>query len=148
VRHHNRRWPRLAIATAAASLLLLSACSDGSGGREVPGPHFILKDFEIDSSQQIVSSGNVVFHIYNESPSTHEFVLVKTDIAPDNLPVAPDGLSINEEHLDDVGEISEVETQTSRTLSLNLAPGQYVFFCNLEGHFLGGMHGVLEVLPP
>ena len=36
-------------------------------------------------------------------------------------------------------------TASFETLVIHLAPGRYVFFCNLEGHYLGGMHGVLEV---
>jgi hypothetical protein len=51
----------------------------------------------------------------------------------------------DEEKFDHVGEISEVDTLTTQDLVLHLAPGRYIFYCNLEGHYLGGMHGVLEV---
>jgi uncharacterized cupredoxin-like copper-binding protein len=135
------------MALAAATLLLFSACSNASPP-DAPGPHFTLRDFHIDSSQQVISAGNVVLHIYNDSPSTHEFVLIKTDLPPSALPLDADGLSIDESQFQHAGEISEVDTQTNRTLTLNLAPGKYVFFCNLEGHFLGGMHGVLDVVGP
>jgi uncharacterized cupredoxin-like copper-binding protein len=28
---------------------------------------------------------------------------------------------------------------------LNLTPGRYVMYCNLEGHYLGGMYAALTV---
>ena len=32
-----------------------------------------------------------------------------------------------------------------QTLVLHLAPGHYVLYCNLEGHYLGGMYAALTV---
>ncbi len=32
-----------------------------------------------------------------------------------------------------------------RVLKVNLAPGRYVFFCNMEGHFMAGMHHEVAV---
>ena len=32
-----------------------------------------------------------------------------------------------------------------RELALNLAPGRYVFICNMEGHYMSGMHHDLVV---
>ena len=52
---------------------------------------------------------------------------------------------MNEDWLDGVGELNEVAAGTVGTLPLTLAPGRYVFFCNMDGHYLGGMHAVLEV---
>jgi uncharacterized cupredoxin-like copper-binding protein len=40
-----------------------------------------------------------------------------------------------------------VPAGADETLALSLQPGRYVFFCNMEGHYMGGMHGVLEVTP-
>ena len=126
-------------------MLFVSACS-GAPPRPVGHPVGIsLRDFAIDSSVQVVHDGNVDFHIYNGSPSTHEFVLARTDLPSGGLPISPDGLRADEEKFDHVGEISEVDTLTTQDLVLHLAPGRYVFYCNLEGHYLGGMHGVLEV---
>jgi uncharacterized cupredoxin-like copper-binding protein len=72
-------------------------------------------------------------------------VVVRTNLPADALPLGPDGLSVNEDWLDGVGELSDVGAGTVGTLPLALAPGRYVFFCNLDGHYLGGMHTVLEV---
>jgi len=104
-----------------------------------------LQDFHITSSEQAVAAGNVVIQVHNDAPMTHEFVVVRTDLPADGLPIGPDGLSVNEEWLSAMGELDDVPASETRSLPLDLPPGRYVFFCNLEGHYLGGMHTVLEV---
>jgi uncharacterized cupredoxin-like copper-binding protein len=104
-----------------------------------------LHDFRMDASVQAVDDSHVVFQVHNAAPATHEFVVVPTDLPADALPLAPDGLTVDEDAFHSVGEISEVPAGTSATLEIHLPPGRYVFFCNLEGHYLGGMHGALQV---
>jgi len=54
-------------------------------------------------------------------------------------------LSVDEDAVQSVGEISEVAAGENNTLSGHLTPGHYVVFCNLEGHYLGGMRAGIEV---
>jgi len=123
--------------------MLLVACTEqGPQGTPVD---VTLKDFHIETAEQTVAAGNVVFQVRNDAPMTHEFVVVRTDLPDDQLPIGSDGLSVNEEWLSAMGELDDVPASESRSLTLDLAPGRYVFFCNLEGHYLGGMHAVLEV---
>jgi uncharacterized cupredoxin-like copper-binding protein len=141
-----RRRPRwLPAGAALLLLLLLPACSGGSPAASGSTLNVTLHDFKIESSASVVSDTDVVFRVQNPAPATHEFVIVRSDLPPDRLPIAPDGLSVDEEKLRPAGEIGQVDTGTTETLVIHLAPGRYVFFCNLEGHYLGGMHGVLEV---
>jgi uncharacterized cupredoxin-like copper-binding protein len=136
---HRRRSTPLLI----PALLLLAGCTDKT---PVGTPVDVtLRDFSMTPEQQTVRAGDVVFHVSNQAPVTHEFVVVRTDLPADGLPIGPDGLSVNEEWLPGMGEIDEVPATDTGTLPLTLPPGHYVFFCNLEGHYLGGMHGVLEV---
>ncbi len=139
---HAPLWRRL---WAGFALLLLTACSHAAPAANGAPVNVALHDFKIDSATPVSSDRNVVFHVHNLAPATHEFVVVRTDLAPDQLAIGTDGLSVDEDKLHPVGEIGEVETGTTETLALHLAPGRYVFFCNLDGHYLGGMHGVLEV---
>ena len=46
-----------------------------------------------------------------------------------------------------LGEDESVQLDERHQLDLDLDPGHYVLFCNLEGHYLGGMHVDLEVQP-
>jgi uncharacterized cupredoxin-like copper-binding protein len=39
----------------------------------------------------------------------------------------------------EVGELEPGDPGAVRTLRLKLSPGRYVFFCNMAGHYLGGM---------
>lgn len=137
---------RLSLAIGVFALLLPAACS------AAPQPKgqvvdITLSDFHIDSATASVAGGDVVLQVHNGAPATHEFVVVRTNLPADGLPLGPDGLSVNEDWLDGVGELNEVPAGTVGTLPLQLAPGRYVFFCNLDGHYLGGMHAVLEVSP-
>ena len=137
---------RLSLAIGVFALLLPAACS------AAPQPKgqvvdITLSDFHIDSATASVAGGDVVLQVHNGAPATHEFVVVRTNLPADGLPLGLDGLSVNEDWLDGVGELNEVPAGTVGTLPLQLAPGRYVFFCNLDGHYLGGMHAVLEVSP-
>ena len=57
-------------------------------------------------------------------------------------------MTVNEEALTSITEAGSLEPgQPGRTrdLDVRLTPGRYVLFCNMSGHFLGGMHATLVV---
>jgi uncharacterized cupredoxin-like copper-binding protein len=127
-------------ALGAALLLLGSACSGGGGLKTTQ------KDFSITLDKDTAKSGEVEFDIHNEGPSTHEFVVFKTDLAPDQLPV--DSAGAVDESGQGVTHIDEQENITSGstvTFKVNLDPGKYVVICNLPGHYQQGMHAGLTV---
>ena len=135
------------MAAVAMTTVCLSACSGAP-----PSPHgasldVTIQDFQITKSSSFVSAGEVVLLVHDKGPSTHEFVVVKTDLPPDQLPLRPDGLLVEEDspQLHPVDELSELDIGERARLVLNLSPGRYVLFCNLEGHYLGGMHSLLQV---
>jgi uncharacterized cupredoxin-like copper-binding protein len=140
----HRKVSRLLLLGAVAAMMF-PACVGASAKSPGAPVDVTLRDFGITTADPIVSGSNVAFHIHNASPSTHEFVLIRSDLPSDQLPIASNGLSVDEEQIHSVGEISKIDSESTQTLALHLAPGHYVFFCNLEGHYLGGMHGTLEV---
>jgi uncharacterized cupredoxin-like copper-binding protein len=103
------------------------------------------KDFAITAPSSIPAGGDVTLSVTNDGPATHEFVMVRSDLRADQLPIAKDGLSVDEDALTGVGEISQVDYGSTETVQVTLPPGRYVFFCNLDGHYLGGMHTALVV---
>lgn len=147
LRLHRRRrsacWAVLGLSLA----LLCPACSGAPSARPGSVIGVAVKDFHIGPGKTHVSAGQVAFDIHNGGPSTHEFVVVRTDLGDADLPLGPDGLSVDEDspqiHL--VTEDSELDIGESRVLVVSLPPGHYVFYCNLEGHYLGGMHASLVV---
>ena len=58
-----------------------------------------------------------------------------------------DGITVDEDALEPVeaGALEPFGSGTVGVLHVNLAPGRYILFCNMAGHFLGGMHRTLVV---
>jgi uncharacterized cupredoxin-like copper-binding protein len=138
----SRGWPGVAVI-----LIALSACSFQAPPRARTTIPVMMKDYRISSSVAAIPAGIVSFDVHNRGPSTHEFVVFETDPSADQMPLGADGLTIDEDSpfLRHVGEFSQIDIGRSRTLDLRLHPGRYVLVCNLEGHYLGGMHFVLTV---
>ena len=145
----RRRWAwALAIVLAALALAVPLTLAR----RHEPTPSgtpvdVLLKDFEVEQDAAVVPAGTVRFRIRNQGPTSHEFVVVRTDRAPDELPLQRDGLTVDEEGpgVELVDEAEALDIDDRQTLVLDLAPGQYVMYCNLEGHYLGGMREALTV---
>ena len=102
-----------------------------------------LKDFSLTATPGTFSAGDITFGIQNEGPSVHEFVILRTDDAPDALPVE-NGL-IPEDQIDLVDEAEDIAPGTDTSLSANLQPGSYVLVCNLPAHYGAGMHAAFTV---
>ena len=133
-------------ASAAVGVaLVLVACSHPTTGP--PGPVFDveLEDFKVLPSSGSAPAGPVTIHVSNTGPTTHEFVVVRTDLPPDELPIGADGLSVDDDDLEEIDEIEGIEDGTTGQVTVRLEPGRYVFFCNFEGHYLAGMHAGVQV---
>jgi hypothetical protein len=130
---------------AAATVAVLAACTQAPS--EPTGPVFpvTLKDFWTETQTSTSPSGLVTFRVTNEGKATHEFVVVRTDLPADRLPLGPDGLRVSEDAVDPLDELAAVPAGQTLELTLPLDPGAYVIFCNLEGHYLSGMRDPLLV---
>ncbi len=145
----RRRWAwALALMPAALALVVLLTVER----RHEPAPlgtpvNVRLDDFHVRRDVAVVPAGPVSFLILNQGPTTHQLHVIRTDRAPDKLPLQRDGLTVNEDApgLDHLGEAQGLDIDDRRTLVLRLAPGHYVMYCNLEGHYLGGMYAALTV---
>jgi uncharacterized cupredoxin-like copper-binding protein len=144
------RW----IGAAAVVLALVSVVVPLGAGRlhEQPSPpstvvDVLLDDFHVRRTTARVPAGMVRFQLTNNGPSTHEFIVVRTDRASAHLPLQRDGLTVDEEGpgVDHVDEAEGLDIADRRSLTLRLGPGHYVLFCNMEGHYLGGMHAAFTV---
>jgi uncharacterized cupredoxin-like copper-binding protein len=128
-------------------VLAVSGCaahaSVAQGTRVVVVEH----DFRLTPSVRSVPAGMVTFHVVNHGPSTHEFVVDETFYAADDLPLQKNGLQVNEEAttLRTADELGEIRVGTERDLTMRMHEGHYVIFCNLEGHYQGGMRFGFDV---
>jgi len=95
-----------------------------------------------------VKPGKVLFKVKNVSTDEdHELLLVKTDLAPDAMPMDVDGVRIEEDKLKDLKELGDVHPGKSRNTTLTLKAGKYLLFCNEAGHFKAGMYTTFTVAP-
>lgn len=102
-----------------------------------------LSEWVVAPSTSTASAGSVTFAITNAGTQFHEFVVVKTDLSADALPVIDH--QIDESTLTPVGEVKGIAVGATPTLSVDLATGHYVLLCNVETHYERGMHADFEV---
>jgi uncharacterized cupredoxin-like copper-binding protein len=146
----RRRWA-WALALVLAALALVVPLTVARRHEPTPSDtpvNVLLEDFKVrEEAAAVVPAGTVRFRILNQGPSTHELNVIRTDRAPDKLPLQRDGLTVNEDApgLDHLDEVEGLDIGDRRTLVLHLAAGNYVLYCNMEGHYLGGMHAALTV---
>ena len=130
----------------AGLALVPAACSPTEPGASGPVFDVTIRDFKVRPSSPTAPAGVVTLSVSNIGPTTHEFVVVRTDLPDGELPIGADGLSVDENRLDDVEEIEGIEDGSTEQVAVQLKPGRYVFFCNFEGHYLAGMHAAVRVV--
>lgn len=105
-----------------------------------------LKEMVLAPSQKFMHAGAVSFTITNTGTTTHEMVVVKTDV-PDGQIAADPSSPGQVLETGSQGEADDIDAGKTATLSLVLPPGHYAFICNKPGHYLAGMHTTFTVLP-
>jgi len=137
---HVRRW--LAVPMILGLALVTAGCSSDDEGTVA----VTVADFSVTPDPDSAPAGEVTFDITNDAGQTHEFVVFKTDLAPDQLPTDENG-DVDEagagvEHVD---EVEDIEGGSTKSLTVNLDAGSYVLICNLPGHYAQGMHAGFSV---
>jgi uncharacterized cupredoxin-like copper-binding protein len=152
--------------------LVLAACSGGPAGSADPVPsssppsppaaspsvapsvsgpastvRVTLGEWSVATDVGEVPAGTVTFEVSNAGPDrAHEFVVLRTDIAPDDLPTDLDAAAIETtDGVERVGKIDAIPVGETGQLTLGLSPGRYVLLCNIndaveeESHYQFGM---------
>jgi uncharacterized cupredoxin-like copper-binding protein len=87
-----------------------------------------------------VKAGEVTFEVINNSSETiHEMIVVPVHDSKKPLPYLNAESRVDEDAAGHLGEVSELDPGKKGALRLTLAPGKYVLFCNIPGHFANGM---------
>lgn len=116
----------------------------------------VLNDFYVHPNTSQAKAGRLTLKAMNAGPSTHELVILKTDLHPAALPrkeakphrgIVTEYL-VNEENtlMETIDEIEEFPAGTSQTKTVVLDPGHYVLFCNIPGHYDKGMYASLHIV--
>jgi uncharacterized cupredoxin-like copper-binding protein len=114
-----------------------------------------LKEFSVTPDQPSVPAGHVRFHVSNTGEDMHEFLVIRTDLAPDMLPTETNGSYLEDgPGTDLLDEIDLVPSGESRDLEIDLTAGNYVLICNMvhvedngdvEVHYQLGMRTAFTV---
>jgi uncharacterized cupredoxin-like copper-binding protein len=102
-----------------------------------------LTTYKITLDKDSAPAGDIVFHVHNDATDlTHEFVIFKTDLPADQLPLNDDG-TVNEDgagvsHIDEV----ELEPGAAQDLTVTLDSGNYVLICNIDSTEMHYQHGM------
>jgi len=111
-----------------------------------------LREWAIVPAQASVEAGKVYFLAENAGPEdAHELVIIKTDLAPDALPV--EDHKVPEDQVDIVEEIEPFAANSSASKTVELSRGTYVLICNItevedgetESHYEEGMRVAFTV---
>jgi uncharacterized cupredoxin-like copper-binding protein len=68
-------------------------------------------------------------------------------MTPEQFPVMDDGARVDEGKLQGFQEFGDIEEGHTKSWEIELTPGNYILFCNEEGHFKAGMYAKLTVTP-
>lgn len=110
----------------------LSAADDGITG--------FLDEWSVSVDAASAPAGEVLFTIDNNGTIGHEFLIVKTDIAPGEIPIVDDHFPEDADGIEVIDEIGEYAAGTTEALVVTLTPGSYQLVCNLPDHYGNGMY--------
>lgn len=102
-----------------------------------------MRDYTVKPSVSTVKAGTVKIGVRNLGGMVHEVAVLKTDIAPDQLP--KDGLTAKVKEDGRVAKAENVGAGRSAVLTADLVPGNYVLVCNIPGHHQLGMFASFRV---
>jgi len=137
-------------AVVIVGALGLSGCSsdETSGATSTAGAVDVtVQEFQVSPDPDSASPGQVTFTVNNTGPNdVHEFVVVKTDLAPDALPTDSTGaVDENGAGIEPVDEIEDIAVGATESVTVTLEAGSYVLMCNIydkaekESHYQQGM---------
>jgi uncharacterized cupredoxin-like copper-binding protein len=133
---------------AVLGLLVLSGMTlVGCQTSEATTIDVTLQEFAVIPAQDSAPAGSITFQVENTGPDdVHEFVVIKTDLAPDALPTDENG-AVDEggEGMEVIDEIEDIPVGDTPSLTVDLDAGNYVLICNIwdeeeqEAHYQMGM---------
>ncbi|MSQ35609.1 MAG: hypothetical protein EXR63_00485 [Dehalococcoidia bacterium] len=148
---------RLLHCFAAATLLAVAtltgcggASGDDTGGGDEDAQQastnavtVSAREFSLEANQQTVKAGKVNLTLHNRGSIEHELIVVRTDLAPDKLPVKDGKADVPESEI--IVHVHDVRAGARRSVSLELARGAYALICNIPAHYQSGMYLALTV---
>ncbi len=149
---------RVLLVLTVFATLITTGCSSASTGPipiagEIEGPanvdaapgatiRVVAREWRLTPVTITAGSGPRDIELLNQGTIEHELIILRTDTAFDQL-VVGDNNRVDEEA--SIGEVAEIPAGERATETFELEPGNYVYFCNIAGHYAKGMRGSLVV---
>ncbi len=102
-------------------------------------------DWAVTASPAVVPAGDLTLTVENQGNLIHNLRVIRTDLPADQLPIGPDGFSVDEDNLNVVLSVAELNSGDSEDSNVTLEAGGYVLICNVPGHYESGMRIALTV---
>lgn len=115
-------------------------------GKTMSGGDMAMAKMGVKIDLSTVAAGRVTFEVVNDSKDIiHEMIVSPITSTDVDLPYLADENRVDEEKAGHLGEVAELDPGKSGALTVDLTPGLYLLYCNIPGHFVGGMWTVLTV---
>ncbi|MDA0364536.1 MAG: cytochrome C oxidase subunit IV family protein [Chloroflexi bacterium] len=101
-----------------------------------------LGEFHVGAAGEAVAGG-AEFDVKNDGAVPHNLRVIKTDLAPEALPVG--GGVVDESQVEVVASVADLAAGATGSATATLAAGSYVLICNVPGHYQLGMYAALTV---
>lgn len=131
-----------------AALLLaaaLAACAEQAPAFDSSAVQLVaeLRDYSVNLSVSELKAGPVKIGVRNRGTQPHDFLVIRTNVAPDQLPYDAGRAKATEDGV--VGKTRDLRAGGTAAVTVTLEPGSYVVICNVAGHYQLGMRTALKV---
>jgi len=118
------------------------------GPTAVPGQIAVtLHDgpFELTADPDTATPGPVTFSVTNTGATIHNLRVIKTDLAPDDLPIDDSGFQVDETAVDVIESGDDLSPGDTDQVIAELEAASYVLICNIASHYQSGMRAAFTV---
>lgn len=141
-------WVRRGAVTLV--VVTLAACGGGGGGNATPKPTpqplgVQLKEFTLMLGRNSLGAGRVRLFAQNAGTVKHMLVVLRTDLAPDKLPLEGNVVDVEGAGVTLVGSIDAFDAGTQERKVMPITAGAHVLICNVPSHYQQGMRAALTV---
>ena len=148
------RGVAVGLALIVVGAFILAGCGSAASSAASGALKVTLTEWAVVLDTASVPAGDVKFEVTNAGTQfKHEFVVIKSDLAPADLPADATG-KVDEEGsgLTFVGEVEQLAIGATESASFNLTAGKYIIICNIvettaghESHYNKGMRTAFTV---
>jgi uncharacterized cupredoxin-like copper-binding protein len=149
---------RQVLAASAVLSLAMVGCTTAAtptpaGGGGATTVTVALQEWAVVPASDSAPAGDITFEVTNDGPEDiHEFVILKTDLEPGELPTDENGAVTEEgEGIEVIDEIEDIPVGETQEFTATLEAGSYVLLCNIwdeeegEAHYTMGMRTAFSV---